>query len=90
MNYVRASDANSFIAICLIKFKLGTEKCRVTLSIRRLIKRLAYMCIRSRPKGYKTFFMLSLTEDEFILLINVKVPTIVGILIFMSRINEWL
>ena len=27
---------------------------------------------------------------KFILLINVKMPTIVGILTFMSRINDWL
>ena len=30
---------------------------------------------------------LSLSDIVFILLINVKMPTIVGILIFMSRIN---
>ena len=66
----------------------------------------------TRPKDYKTFFMLNSTEHEissalgnyifrktkifltlklldvvFILLINVKMPTIVGILTFMSRIN---
>ena len=64
------------------------------------------------PRGYKTFFMLKLTEHEistahknfknrqikkfialslsdvvFIMLINVKMPTIVGILTFMSRIK---
>ena len=38
--------------------------------------------------GYKTFFMLNPTEPEiFILLINVKMPTIVGILTFISMIN---
>ena len=35
----------------------------------------------------KTFFMLNSTETEIILLMNVKMPTIVGILTFMSRIN---
>ena len=30
---------------------------------------------------------LSLWDDVFIMLINVKMPTIVGILTFMSRIN---
>ena len=56
-----------------------------------------------RPRGYKTFFMLNSTELEvstahkslalslsdivFIMLINVKMSTIVGILTFMSRIN---
>ena len=29
--------------------------------------------------GYKTFFMLNSAEHDFILLINVKMPTIVGI-----------
>ena len=38
-------------------------------------------------RGYKTFFMLKSAETKFILLINVKMPTIVGILTFMSRIN---
>ena len=30
---------------------------------------------------------LSLSEVEFIMLINVKMPTIVGILVFMSKTN---
>ena len=33
------------------------------------------------------FIALSLSDVVFILLINVKMPTIVGISIFMSRIN---
>ena len=33
---------------------------------------------RTWPRGYKTFFMLSSAETKFILLINVKMPTIVG------------
>ena len=65
----------------------------------------------TRPRGYKTFFMLNSTEHEIstahktkipankkflalslsaavlIMLINVKMPTIVCILTFMSRIN---
>ena len=35
----------------------------------------------------KKFLALSLTDVVFILLMNVKMPTIVGILTFMSRIN---
>ena len=35
----------------------------------------------------KKFLALSLSDDVFIMLINVKMPTIVGILTFMSRIN---
>ena len=35
----------------------------------------------------KKFIALSLSDVVFIMLINVKMPTIVGILTFMSRIN---
>ena len=35
----------------------------------------------------KKFLALSLSDVVFITLINVKMPTIVGILTFMSRIN---
>ena len=35
----------------------------------------------------KMFLVLSLSDDIFIMLINVKTPTIVGVLTFMSRIN---
>ena len=41
----------------------------------------------SGPRGYKTFSSLALLRLKLILLINVKIPTIVGILTFMSRIN---
>ena len=37
-----------------------------------------------RPRGYKTFFMLNSTEHEIFPAHNVKMPTIVGILTFMS------
>ena len=40
------------------------------------------------PRGYKTFFMLNSTKQEIFLLINVKMPTIVGILTNMSRKNS--
>ena len=35
----------------------------------------------------KKFLALSLSDVVFIMLINVKMPTFVGILSFMSRIN---
>ena len=35
----------------------------------------------------ENFFALSLSDVVFIMLINVKIPTIVGILTFMSRIH---
>ena len=36
----------------------------------------------------KQFLALSLSDVVFIMLINAKMPTIVGILTFMSRINS--
>ena len=48
------------------------------------------LCLRpyhTRPRGYKTFFVLNSAEYEFFLLINVEMPTIVGILTFMSGKN---
>ena len=41
----------------------------------------------SRPRGYKPFPCSSQLSTNFILLINVKMPTIVGILTFISMIN---
>ena len=47
------------------------------------------MFLKVRTRGYKIFFMLNSTEHDmtFILLINIKMPTIVGILTFISRKN---
>ena len=42
---------------------------------------------KAQARGYKTFFMANSAEHKFILLINVKMPTIVGILTFISMIN---
>ena len=43
---------------------------------------------RIRPQGYNTFSPCSTQlSTKFILLINVKMPTIVGILTFISMIN---
>ena len=44
-------------------------------------------CSPIRPRGYKTFSVLRSAEHEIILLINVKMPTIVGILTLISMIN---
>ena len=40
-----------------------------------------------RPHGFKTFSILNSAEYEIYLLVNVKMPTIVGILTFISIIN---
>ena len=42
---------------------------------------------QSWPPGYKTFLCSTQLSTKFILLINVKMPTIVGILTFISMIN---
>ena len=44
--------------------------------------------INIMPQVYKTFFMLNSAEHDFFLLINVKMPSIVGILKFMSKKNS--
>ena len=45
------------------------------------------MLIKLKHRQIKKFLALSLSDIVFIMLINVKMPTIVGILTFMSRIN---
>ena len=42
---------------------------------------------RTWPRGYKTFSCSTQLSTNFILLINVKMPTIVGILTFISMID---
>ena len=46
-----------------------------------------YMYTETRPQGYKTFSCSTQLSTKFILLTNVKMPTIVGILTFISRVN---
>ena len=41
------------------------------------------------PEVIKLFSSSAQLSLKFILLINVKMPTIIGILTFMSRINYW-
>ena len=43
---------------------------------------------RELVQGYNFFFMLNSIEYDFFLLINVKMPTIFGILKFMSGKNS--
>ena len=42
----------------------------------------------NRPQGYKTFSCSTQLSMKFFLLINVKMPTIVGVLTFMNRKNS--
>ena len=48
---------------------------------------MAELC-HSWPEVIKLFFMLDSVEHEIFLLINVQMPTVVGILTFMSRKNS--
>ena len=43
---------------------------------------------QSRPRGYETFFMINSTEYEIFPAHNVKMPTTVGILTFLSGKNN--
>ena len=45
------------------------------------------LSIKLKYRQMKKLLALSLSDRVFIMRINVKIPTIVGILIFMSRIN---
>ena len=45
------------------------------------------LLIKNEIPTNKKFLALSISDVIFIMLINVKMPTIVGILTFMSRIN---
>ena len=46
--------------------------------------------LESGAEVIKLFSCSTQLRSKFILLINVKMPTIVGILTFISRINDWL
>ena len=50
---------------------------------------ISYLLLEARPgpKVIKRFSCSTQLRLKFVLLINVKMPTIVGILTFMSRIN---
>ena len=45
------------------------------------------LLIKLKYRQIKKFLALSLSDVVFIMLINVKIPTIVGILTFMSKID---
>ena len=46
-----------------------------------------FYILEACPRGYKSFFMLNSAEHEIYPAGNVKMPTIVCILAFISRIN---
>ena len=69
-----------YFFFCMIPFRLRV------ISFDVLQRGTAFMT--SRPRGYKTFPCSTQLSMELFLLINVKMPTIVGILTFMSRKNS--
>ena len=64
-----------------MKFQLLIKTKMLNIYVRKRAK------IRNRYNQAKTFLAFKLSDDVFIMLINVKMPTIVGILTFMSMIN---
>ena len=58
-----------------------------TFSISTQLSMKFQLLIKIKYRQIKKFLALNLLDIVFIMLINVKMPTIVGILTFMSRIN---
>ena len=58
----------------------------MAIFVTELKSRLAIVLINLLEEIVEKFPALSLSDVVFIMLINVKMPTIVGILMFMSRI----
>ena len=78
------ADEQVDLSFCLVHRPRGYKRlfsCSTQLSTKfQLLLKLNYLHM-------KKFLALSLSEVLFIMLINVKMPTIVGILTFMSRVN---
>ena len=73
-----------------------SDKCHKLIACPEVIKKNScstqlstkfQLLIKTKYQQIKKYLDLSLSEDVFIMLMNVKMPTIVGILIFMSRLN---
>ena len=54
----------------------------------RLIKTMLFISVEIRPRGFKTFSCSTQPSMNIFLLINIKMPTIVGILTFMRGENS--
>ena len=61
--------------------------CSVLLLEAKLILHISQFLYKTWPRGYKTFSYSTQLSTKFIVLINAKMPTIVGILTFVSMIN---
>ena len=74
------------LCVCLIEAFKTIKKLRLILE-----QYAMFVCMLCPgPKVIKHFSSSSQLRMKFILLINVKMLTIVGILTFISRINAWL
>ena len=95
--YMNHSYENQFIQISTAKVQISVYVCAVwkaslLLQYMWCFKSITcwtqtFKMFESWPWGCKTFSCSTQLSVKFILLINVKMPTIVGILTFINRIN---
>ena len=71
----------------LVMLKLGPEIIKLFSCSTQLSTQFQQLIKTKIPKNKKMFLALSLSDVVFIMLINVKMPKIVGILTFTSMIN---
>ena len=86
----KADNIFSQSNICRIRLNYsnyhGNEVVKL-FSCSTLLSMELQMLIKTKMLKIKDFLVLILSDVVFIMLINVKMPTIVGILTFMSKIN---
>ena len=75
---------DSSIFVVLIKYSLSKAQAFFMLNS---TEHKFQLLIKQKYSQMKKFLALCLSNAEFIMLMNVKMPTIVGILTFMSRIS---
>ena len=69
-----------------VELQAGPEVIRL-LSCSTQLSTKFQLLLKTKIRQMKKFLALSISDVVYIMLINVKMPTIVGILTFMSRIN---
>ena len=75
-----------FAVTSQVRLKPGPEVVKLFSCSTQLSTKFQLL-IKTKYQQIKKFRALSLSDVVFIMLINVKMPTTVGILTFMSRIN---
>ena len=81
-----SQDKRTQFPCCLFNIKVIRFAIRITVMI--INTRTELIRKQSRPRGYKTFLCSTQLSMKFFLLINVKMPRIVGIFTFISRKNS--